>query len=65
MYLSVMNALIKLLLSQGNKINCFKGKGVGKIPRKSSYRCASTCIRFFRGQFLPGHQALGGNFSQA
>ena len=27
MYLSVMNALIKLLLSQGNKINCLKGDG--------------------------------------
>ena len=32
MYLSVMNALIKLLLSQGNKINCLKGEG--KIPEK-------------------------------
>ena len=52
MYLSVMNALIKLLLSQGNKIYCFKGEG--KIPSIGSYRCASTCIRFFRGQFLPG-----------
>ena len=58
MYLSVMNALIKLLLSRGNKINCLKGgrgKGEGTIPRNGSYRCASTCIRFFRGQFLPGH----------
>ena len=27
MYLSVMNALIKLLLSQGNKINCLWGVG--------------------------------------
>ena len=53
MYLSVQNALIKLLLSQGNKI---RGTGEGKIPRKGSYRCASTCIRFFRGQFLPGHR---------
>ena len=53
MYLSLMNALIKLLLSQGNKINCLKGKG--KIPRKGSYRCADTRIRSFGGQFLPGH----------
>ena len=30
MYLSVMNALIKLLLSQGNKINCLKG-GRGRV----------------------------------
>ena len=30
--------------------------GEGKIPRKGSYRCASTCIRFFRGQFLSGHR---------
>ena len=29
MYLSVMNALIKLLFSQGNKINCLKGDGGG------------------------------------
>ena len=29
MYLSVMNALIKLLLSQGNKINWLKGDGGG------------------------------------
>ena len=27
MCLSVMNTLIKLLLSQGNKINCLKGDG--------------------------------------
>ena len=27
MHSSVMNALIKLLLSQGNKINCFVGWG--------------------------------------
>ena len=29
MYLSAMNALIKLLLSQGNKINFLKGGGEG------------------------------------
>ena len=29
MYSSVMNAVIKLLLSQGNKINCFNGGGGG------------------------------------
>ena len=65
MYLSVMNALIKLLLSQGNKLIASRGTGEGKIPRKDSYRCAGTCIGFFRGQFLPGHQALGGNICQA
>ena len=35
MHLSVMNALIKLLLSQGNKINCLKGWGRGEgLPEK-------------------------------
>ena len=35
MYLSVMNALIKLLLSQGNKINCLKGgQGRVRFPEK-------------------------------
>ena len=29
MYSSVMNAVIKLLLSQGNKINCLGGGGGG------------------------------------
>ena len=42
MYSSLMNALIRLLLSHGNKINCLKGK----IPRKDSYGCAGTGIRF-------------------
>ena len=32
MYSSVMNAAIKLLLSQGNKINCLKG--VERLPKK-------------------------------
>ena len=36
MYLSVMNALIKLLLSQGNKINCLKGgQGRVRFPEKA------------------------------
>ena len=35
MHSSVMNALIKLLLSQGNKINCLKGwGGGGRLPEK-------------------------------
>ena len=50
MYSSVVNPEIKLLLSQGNKINWLKGEG-----GEGSYGCAGTCIRFFRGQFLPGH----------
>ena len=33
MYSSVMNAVIKLFLSQGNKINCLKGEG-GRLPGK-------------------------------
>ena len=33
MYLSVMNTLIQLLLSQGNKINCLKGGRV-RFPEK-------------------------------
>ena len=32
MYSSVMNPVIKLLLSQGNKINCLKGGG---LPEKA------------------------------
>ena len=63
MHSSVVNAKIKLLLSQGNKINCIRGWGRGELPEKVElYRCAGTGIRFFRGQFLPGHQASGGNF---
>ena len=56
MYLSVINALIKLLLRE-IKLIASRGMGEGKVPRKGSYRCAGTCItcRFFRGQFLPGH----------
>ena len=62
MHSSVMNAPIKLLLSQGNKIDCLRW--VGGLPEKVElYRCAGTGIRFFRGQFLPEHQASGGNFS--
>ena len=33
MHSSVMNALIKLLLSQGNKINCLKG-WMERLPEK-------------------------------
>ena len=52
-----MNAVIKLLLSQGNKINCIKGGGGGggETSWKSSYRCAGKGNRFLRGQFLPVH----------
>ena len=63
MHSSVVNAPIKLLLSQGNKINCLRGwgGGGGRLPEKVEfYRCAGTGIRFFRDQFLPGLQ--GGNF---
>ena len=36
MYSSVMNAVIKLLLSQGNKINCLNGGGGGGgLPEKA------------------------------
>ena len=67
MHSSVVNAPIKLLLGQGNKINCLRGWGGGggreRLPEKVElYRCAGTGIRFFKGQFLPGHQASGGNF---
>ena len=68
MHSSIMNALIKLLLNQGNNINCLKGCGGGgeRRPEKVVTRCAGTGIKFFRGQFLPGHhQASGGNFCPA
>ena len=35
MYSFVMNAVIKLLLSKGNKINCLKGRGGGRPPEKA------------------------------
>ena len=37
MYSSIMNAVIKLLLSQGNKINCLNegGGGGGEHPEKA------------------------------
>ena len=61
MHSSVMNAPIKLLLSQGIKLIASGGKG--RLPEKLElYRCAGTGTRFSRGQFLPGHRASGGNF---
>ena len=38
------------------------GGGVGLPEKVELHRCAGTGIRFFRGPFLPGHQASGGNF---
>ena len=45
------------------EIKLIASGGGGRLPEKVElYRCAGTGIRFFRGQFLPGHQASGGNF---
>ena len=45
------------------KVIASGGGGRGRLPEKVElYRCAGTGTRFFRGQFLPGHQASGGNF---
>ena len=31
------------------------GGGGGRLPNKGRYGCAGPGIRYFRGQFLPGH----------
>ena len=62
MYSSVMNAVIELSLGQQMKLP------QGQVVRdflKGSYRRGGTGVRLSRGKFLPGHQALGGNFCQA
>ena len=38
------------------------GLGGGRRPNKGRYGCVGPGIRLFRGQFLPGHQDLGGKF---
>ena len=34
----------------------------GGLPKKGRYACAGPGIRYFRGQFLSGHQVLGSKF---
>ena len=38
-------------------LSCFPRGG---LPNKGRYGCAGPGIRYFRGQFLPGHKVLGG-----
>ena len=45
MYSFVMNAVIKLLLSQGNKINCLKGEG-GRPPEKAVTEVLAQVLGF-------------------
>ena len=58
MHSSVVNAPIKLLLSQGNKINCLRGWGGGLPENVEFYRCAGTGIRFFRINFCLGFREV-------
>ena len=47
MYSSVMNAVIKLLLNQGNKINCLRGGGGGGgLPKKVATDVLSEVLGF-------------------
>ena len=43
MYSSVMNAVIKLLLSQGNKISCLRGLG---LPEKVNTDVLANVLGF-------------------
>ena len=42
--------LIKLLSGNGDH-----SRGEGRLPYEGRYGCAGLGIRYFRGQFLPGH----------
>ena len=42
-----------------------RGKRGGQLPNKGRYGCGGPGIRYFRDQFLPGHQVLGGKICQA
>ena len=51
MYSSVMNAVIKLLLSQRNKINCFRGGG---LPEKVNTDVLAQVLGFSGLNFCLG-----------
>ena len=46
MYSSVMNAVIKLLLSQGNKISCLRGGGGEGLPEKVNTDALAQVLGF-------------------
>ena len=52
MYSSVMNVVIKLLLSQGNKINCVKGGG--GLPEKANTDVLEQILGFSGLSFCVG-----------
>ena len=54
MHLSVMNALIKLLLSQGNKINCLKGEGGERFREKVVTDVLAQVLGFLGVNFCLG-----------
>ena len=56
MYSSVMNAVIKLLLSQGNKINCLNGMGGGggRLPEKAVTDVLAQVLGFSGVNFCLG-----------
>ena len=63
MHSSVMNALIKLLLSQGNKINCLKECGEGRderLPEKVVTDVLAKVLDFSEVNFCLGirHQEV-------
>ena len=51
MYSSVMNAVIKLLLSQGNKINCLKGEGE-RLPEKVNTDLLAHVLSFHGSKII-------------
>ena len=53
MHSSVMNVLIKLLLSQGNKINCLKGWGE-RLPEKVATDVLAQVLGFLGVNFCLG-----------
>ena len=57
MYSSVTNAVIKLLLSQGNKINCLNGAGGGgrgRLPEKAVIDVLAQVLGFSEANFCLG-----------
>ena len=57
-----MEAICAVFISM---LQVYRGGGGGggtRLPNKGRYGCAGPGIRYFRGQFSPGHQVLGGKF---
>ena len=58
MYSSVMNAVIKLFLSQENKINCLKGEGE-RLPKKVFTDVLAQALGFSGINFCLGIRLWG------